>query len=189
MMTFSKNNDKSKSFTSVGIEEPSFMDPVYNVRPVVGQPNLFRAPRPGYPSKIVATKALKEALLAFKEDQITDIFVLLTDGEYFKYYGFDLLEFYRKNGFVVHRYPIPDFGVPRITFAYQMAKDMHNTLTAKKKALVHCSAGQGRTGLAINCLIEYRKASWKKKMVLLPMEATSQTSFLIQFRYHLRRKK
>jgi len=169
-----------------GIEQPDWGIPVYSIQPVEGFPRLYKASRPGYPLKTVRPKTLKEAILGFKEDSITDIFCLLTDGEYFKYYGKDLVGYYRVHGFKVHRFPIPDFGVPRLTFAYKLARAMDDVLREKtKKAVVHCSAGVGRTGLAIGLLAEWVRFRDKRKVNGIQVESFAQRTFLIQFRHHL----
>ena len=177
------------SWEDYGIQPPEFDAPVSKLITVSVFPNFFRSPRPGYPAKTVSERVLQEGMDLFKAEGITDIFCLLTDGEYFKYYGKDLVKFYRKNHFTVHRFPIPDFGVPRVTFAYRMARSLDDALREGKKAVVHCSAGMGRTSLAINCLIEWVRFRDNRKITLFDSQTCSQQSFLIQFRHFLRNKK
>lgn len=185
----SEGESTADLFDKYGIKEPDLSKPMYRIRPVDGVPGLFRASRPGYPQKIVRPKDLQDGILGFTEDGITDIFCLLSDAEYFKYYGLDLVEYYKRRKFKVHRFPIPDFGVPRVEFAFALAKAMFDALESGKRVLVHCSAGQGRTGLAINLLIEYRnRVRGGKKFKTGTVETTSQQSFLPMFRRHLTKK-
>jgi len=159
--------------------------PVFNSRLVKGFVNLYRGSRPGYPLVAVSDEVLSEALLSFKEDKITDIFCLLTDGEYFKYYGKDLLTVYQDNGYTVHRYPIPDFGVPRIVYAYNAVRDLDDTLREGKVVYVHCSAGMGRTGLILGCLTEWVRFRDKRRLKVQSGENSIQANFLIRFRQEL----
>lgn len=171
-----------------GIQTPDFSLAIFEVKPVKVFPNLYRSPRPGYPKKTVSTANLNAGMREFKKHEITDIFCLLTDGEYFKYFGKDLIKQYRNNGFAVHRYPIPDFGVPRVDFAYRIARDLDNTLRVNKRTVVHCSAGMGRTGLAINCLIEWVRFRDKRILQAVNTQTSSQQTFLIQLRHLIEQK-
>jgi protein-tyrosine phosphatase len=171
----------------VGKSEPL----TFKVRTVSGVKNLYRSSRPGYPNQMIDRKTLLRDTKKFEKAGITTIFVLLCDGEYLKYYGLDLIEYYRGRKFKVHPFPIPDFGVPRIEFAHDLVLGIEKALKGGEKVLVHCSAGLGRTGLAINCLITKKNMARKKgrQIELVSSETGSQRNFLTTFKHHLSRKK
>ena len=125
---------------------------IYSVR---GYSTLFTCSRPGYPSQAVDAAEIQRAITVMHRRKIKHIFCLLTDGEYFKYYGLDLLSFYRKNKLRVHRFPIPDFNVPNVSMAYSFVRKLDGLLRKKERVIIHCSAGKGRTGLFINCLRQW----------------------------------
>jgi protein-tyrosine phosphatase len=178
---------KEDSFESVGIRTPDFSGPIFRIHPVMNLPGLYRSSRPGYSQKRVSKETLKDALLAMKEDGITNVACLLTDGEYFSYYGKDLVRYYRSMGFKVHRFPIMDFSVPRVEAAYQLAVEVLAAINEGKKVLVHCSAGIGRTGLAINCILQLYGALKKVDLGKVPSETSQQRAFTTTFRHHLSR--
>lgn len=148
-------------------------------------PGLYRAARPGYPSRDVSEEVLALGLAAFRRHEITDIFCLLTDGEYFAYYGKDLVKHYRSSGFAVHRFPIQDHRTPRKEMAYRLARELDRTLREGKRVVVHCSAGLGRTGLAVNCLAEWVNVRDGRKIPLGNTQTADQLSFIIGFRRYI----
>jgi len=156
-----------------------------SVRAVPGFPGLFRSARPGYPGRLVPDTALVDGIEVFRKRGISDIFCLLTDGEYFTYYGKDLVKHYRNVGFNVHRFPIMDHGVPRVELAYRMAREMDDALRDKRKAVVHCSAGVGRTGLAVNCLAEWVRCRDGRVVAAVDTQTMAQQNFVVHFRAHV----
>jgi len=160
------------------------------VRTVPRIPGLFRGPRPGYPMRAVGKETLQAGVDVLHKIGVEVICCLLSDAEYFKYYGIDLLRYYRGQGFRVLRFPVPDFGVPRTPFMVRLCKEV-TALLPKTKVYVHCSAGQGRTGLALNCLLEYRRLVEGKSLKKLDFgqETVEQANFLAVFRHTLSKTK
>jgi protein-tyrosine phosphatase len=96
---------------------------------------------------------------AWAAQGITDVFVLLTDGEQFYYYE-ELLENVYKPFLKTHNFPVMDMKAMRLSLAFPLVRRAYRILTdseAGGKILIHCSAGIGRTNMALGCLSEYLK--------------------------------
>ncbi|NIV97047.1 hypothetical protein GWN42_30740 [candidate division KSB1 bacterium] len=176
----------------------SVVSPTTQVFPVRGTRNrILKTSRPGYPlgtnGHYVSHELVLEAVATWKKKNVTDIVCLLTDGEQLLYYGFDLADFYKSQGFHVHYYPVPDHKIMRRELALQMAENVEKRLKWKPKAgatkakpkriLFHCSAGIGRTNMAVACLLLYLKATGFIKNItatLIPQTA-QQTRLLDDF--------
>jgi protein tyrosine phosphatase (PTP) superfamily phosphohydrolase (DUF442 family) len=112
--------------------------------------------RPGYPidfsnkSKVkVPNEYVQNWIAEATRIGIKEIICLLDFSE-FKNYECDLLKEYVEAGFTVHHYPIRDYNNPRISL--EVLKDILNDFEQMTgPVLIHCSAGQDRTG----CLLEY----------------------------------
>ena len=118
------------------------------------------------------TRASLEAYItSLYEKSIKNIVVLMPESEIMqKYNGFDLKQAYRDNGLAVSSFPIQDFDVPSDmkrfrNFVKQISK-------ARKDTIIHCSAGLGRSGLFMACLL-----------VELEMDAASAISLTRRKRY------
>lgn len=159
-----------------------------NIQPVKKIPTLFTCARPGYPSQAVPLEELQRAVTLLQRRKIKHIFCLLTDGEYFKYYGLDLLTFYRHNKFRVHRFPIPDFNAPNVQMAYAAVRRLDSLLRKKERIVIHCSAGKGRTGLLINCLQQWIAHRDSRQFEPADIEASTQFWFINDFRQYLQQK-
>lgn len=88
-----------------------------------------------------------ELFSELKRQDISVVIVLVEDAEYLEQTQRDLPAFYTTRGFQVIHLPIPNYGVPlygpldvAITKTIQYA-------SASQSALIHCSAGIGRTAL------------------------------------------
>jgi len=126
-------------------------------RPISGSKGkLFRAARPGYPLGEVGRRAVETTIEGWKDLGITHVVCLLTDGEQLYYYGRDLVRLYQKGGLVVLRFPVPDHKPMRVEFATRLAAQVAGILESKgSRVLVHCSAGCGRTSMALGCIASY----------------------------------
>jgi len=129
------------------------------ITPVKGN-NIFKGKRPGYPSrKKIPTEVVENCAKKMKDQGITDVFVFLNDKELDLYYDNILFPVYEKNGLVIHHYPIEDFSVPSIEMAREFVVDLDNTIKNGGSALLHCSAGIGRTGIMLSAYDIYKKES------------------------------
>lgn len=116
---------------------------------------LAQSSRPGYPNKNVPLKTIKETIQKWKEKNIKTIICLLSDEEINTYYNsidYDLINFYKNNGFEVFHISIEDYLNPPVS------DDILNIIgheyqNMKYPVLVHCGAGQDRTGRTIEYLI------------------------------------
>jgi len=127
------------------------------MREIAGR-QVIGVSRPGYPISISSKRSpsnkvpneyvqnwIAEAIrLGIKE------IICLLDHSEFKNYDCDLLKEYETAGFKVYHYPIRDYNQPRISV--EVLKDILKDFEGMVgPVLIHCSAGQDRTG----CLLEY----------------------------------
>ena len=82
-----------------------------------------------------------------KRQNISVVIVLAEDAEYIEQTQRDLPAFYSTQGFEVIHLPIPNYGVPlHEPFDVAITKTTEYA-NASQNALIHCSAGIGRTAL------------------------------------------
>ena len=82
-----------------------------------------------------------------KRQNISVVIVLAEDAEYIEQTQRDLPAFYSTQGFEVIHLPIPNYGVPlHEPFEVAITKTTEYA-NASQNALIHCSAGIGRTAL------------------------------------------
>jgi hypothetical protein len=115
---------------------------------------LLRACRPGYPNKAVDAETVDAWIAEANDAKIRTILCLLDDAqlEYYLQAGGDgLLGRYRAAGFVVIHRPVADHQHPAISneLLQRIASDF---LAAELPLLIHCSAGEDRTGAVIEYL-------------------------------------
>jgi protein tyrosine phosphatase domain-containing protein 1 len=82
--------------------------------------------------------------------------------------GFTYLpEAFTTEGIRVRQSGWKDMNVPdSIDFMVEIVKDMYNTIKEeKKKVLVHCHAGYGRTGIVLACYMLYSSTKTAEEVV------------------------
>lgn len=119
--------------------------------------NIFaQSSRPGYPSKAVTSQILNVRVEKWKNYGIKSIICLLSHEELSQYYSNvngGLLAYYKFRGFSVIHVPIKDFQSPIIN-EKDIDTIVNEYLSIDKPTLIHCGAGEDRTGLAVHEIIE-----------------------------------
>lgn len=111
-----------------------------------GTGRLLAGPMPHRP--------LEPTLTRIRDEGGTAVLCLLRDSDLPRELLDDLLGAYRRAGFEVIRFPVPDFGVPDDPAAFaKLVDDLLARLDRGDGIFVHCYAGQGRTGIVLACLL------------------------------------
>ena len=117
----------------------------------MGDSTLARSCRPCYnddiPTMLLVNKWLKEVARM----KIKSILCLLSQEQLDEFYGtngIQLLEIYRKKGFIVGHVPVQDYQLPPLSSA-NLAMIEKALTELPKPWLIHCSAGIDRTGAAV----------------------------------------
>ena len=115
---------------------------------------IAHSSRPGYPNKIVSLATLNKTIQIWKNAGIKSILCLLSTEEMENYYKIiqgDLIKFYKSKGFIVHHISVTDFQTPPLSNKELLQiDDIYTEL--EKPFIVHCGAGEDRTGQAISYL-------------------------------------
>jgi len=117
---------------------------------------LAQSSRPGYPNKTVTSQVLKATVNKWKSSGIKSIICLLSEKELYEYYrniNGGLLMYYTTQGFEVIHIPVDDFLSPPID-KDNIEEILKKFETLNKPVLVHCGAGEDRTGSAIHSISE-----------------------------------
>jgi len=88
-----------------------------------------------------------ELFLELKRQDISVVVVLAEDGECLEQAKLDLPALYSTQGFQVIHLPIPNYGVPSHGPLEVAVTKTIEYANASQSALIHCSAGIGRTAL------------------------------------------
>jgi protein-tyrosine phosphatase len=155
----------------------------------VGSHYLYMSEKPV--SRFIDT--LQATLLPrLKELEIKTIVLLMPQDEQKRYYNDEtLLSFYMRNGLGMIYYPIYDYENPRpddMSGFFQKVAEAWAALE-KENILVHCSAGLGRTGLFVACMLLYGNVVKTSKEAIalvrkhrpFAVEAQSQEWFIKDF--------
>jgi protein-tyrosine phosphatase/nicotinamidase-related amidase len=92
-------------------------------------------------------RVLADDIAEIKAAGVTRVVTLLSNAEFAEYGVTNLLDEYRAAGLEVMHRAVKDQGVPTMEQAEQVLQFLKQATDAKKKVLVHCVGGLGRTGL------------------------------------------
>ena len=126
-----------------------------------GQAVVWRLPgllaggrRPGYPSKRPTVRETEAWIMHVREMGVRSLFCLLEGRDLHDYYGhhrIGLLERHRRRGLSAEHIPAPDHCEPPVTSAHM--EELRRVLGKLPKPwVIHCSAGLGRSWLAVQLL-------------------------------------
>ena len=85
---------------------------------------------------------------------INTIICLLSETEFVEYGVPDLKQAYKEAGLEVHYLKIMDQSVPTTEKMDEALQWLDNLLSKKKKTLIHCVGGIGRTGTLVACYLK-----------------------------------
>lgn len=80
---------------------------------------------------------------------VTDVMVLMEESEFRRYRVPSLLAEFTRLGVTVHHRPIQDGGVPSMAELLSAVSTLSSLVTRRRRVLVHCYGGLGRTCLVV----------------------------------------
>ncbi|PCJ92922.1 MAG: hypothetical protein COA46_02810 [Porticoccaceae bacterium] len=117
---------------------------------------LASSSRPGYPAKIVHIQTLKDTVEKWHRINIKSVICLLSEKELNTYYNQidgGLINYYMKEGFNVFCLAVDDFQTPPLNMdELNIINNQFGSL--EKPVLIHCGAGQDRTGRAVEFILD-----------------------------------
>jgi hypothetical protein len=117
---------------------------------------LAQSSRPGYPNKMVTSKTLKSTVEEWQKKNIKSVICLLSNKEINEYYrniNGGLLAYYKTKNINVIHIPVEDFLSPALSDE-NLETILSNYKALPKPILIHCGAGEDRTGSAIHTICE-----------------------------------
>jgi len=136
-----------------------------------GEKLVFGSQRPGNPGKFVQKQVVEEWVAYIKKQGIQRVVCLLPDEE-LKYYPLEggLLGLYAEafGPDNVLWAPTPDMQLPAGEALRHIMYFLYNSLERGEKTVVHCAAGQGRTGLVLAAwLIFHERVSERRAIKMV----------------------
>lgn len=152
-------------------------DAHYNFGPArQGEDIVFGASRPGYPGKKNCMRAVPDWIEHMKSRKILRVCCLLEGEKLLQYYNGDLMFAYEKAFGAAHiRWvPMDDYRLcSREALHGQVMPFLSDSAQSGERVVVHCSAGQGRTGLVLMAwLMSARKLGYDAARIAVNVRGT-----------------
>jgi protein-tyrosine phosphatase len=146
---------------------------------------IFRSPMP-YGTYDLNGYALEQ----YQQVDISTIVILTSDNECVLKAGRDLRQLYIRQGYKVIYFPIEDFGTPpSLDELNKTINEVLECVQAKENIAIHCSAGIGRTGLFVACLVTkvldcdaHEAIEWVRRYIQGAVETSEQEEFVWIYR-------
>jgi protein-tyrosine phosphatase len=133
-----------------------------------GEKLVFGSQRPGNPGKFVQRQVVDDWVAFMKRQGMRRVVCLLPDEE-LKYYPLDggLLGLYAETFGPdnVLWAPTPDMQLPNGEAVRHILYFLHDAVEKGEKTVVHCAAGQGRTGLVLAAWLIYGHRMTERKAI------------------------
>ena len=138
-----------------------------------GEKLVFGSQRPGNPGKFIHRDVVDDWITFIKEQGIQRVVCLLPEEE-LKYYPVEggLLGLYAeafKPDNVLWA-PTPDMQLPTGEALRHIMYFLYNSMERGEKTVVHCSAGQGRTGLVLAAWLIFHDRVSERKAIRMVEE-------------------
>jgi hypothetical protein len=142
---------------------------------------IFRSPMPFSPYD-----PWRDALVVFRQHDISLIVLLAETNECYYVTGQDLPALYRQAGFQVLHLPIPDGGVPSRDELAALVTAISQRAQAGDHVVIHCYAGIGRTGLVLAAMAKFllglsgaAAIAWVRDSIPRAVETPAQRALLL----------
>jgi len=134
---------------------------------------VFGSQRPGNPGKFIQRQVVDDWVAFMKGQGIQRVVCLLPEEE-LKYYPLEggLLGLYAEafGPDSVLWAPTPDMQLPTGEAVRHILYFLHDAADKGEKTVVHCAAGQGRTGLVLAAWLIYRERVSERKAIKMVEE-------------------
>jgi len=128
-----------------------------------------------------------KSFLAFKEEKVSVIVLLVDEEESLRKTGLNLKALYEGQGFQVIHLPIRDFSIPTKADLERVVKVTADHARSGRNIVIHCYAGIGRTGLFASCLAKeilglsgLEAIRWVRKYIPGAVEAPEQKQLILE---------